>query len=99
MEKNKYPSYENKKPIENNKCRMPTYHNPFMNYILYTDDNLEACEYKKTKQQINEEYNKHVHKDANDIWGKNMSDLIFYTMPNTKSVNEQSKFANWLYGK
>ena len=35
--------------------------------------------------------------DDNDIYGINPLHLVFYTVPNSKSNNDQKLFAEWLY--
>jgi hypothetical protein len=84
--------------ILTSECRIPTYDNPFMNFILYNDDKLKACDSKKVKNNIKKEYRKHTYPDANDVWGKNLSERYFYTMPNTGMINDQTGFAKWCYG-
>ena len=85
----------------------PTYSNPFMNPTLldYTENpNLEAYSRKSfvnnndLNLDIEEKFSYNLYQDVNDIFGKKNSQRQFYTTPVTTIPNEQSNFANWLYG-
>jgi hypothetical protein len=85
----------------------PTYSNPFMNPSLldYTENpNREAYSKKSfisnndLKLDIEEKFSYNLYQDVNDIFGKTNSQRQFYTTPVTTIPNEQSNFANWLYG-
>jgi hypothetical protein len=82
-------------------CFHPKPNNPFMNFTLY--DNMtnpnrnEACNYDNVKKDIRKAYRSKLNADELDIWGHNISDRNFYTMPNTRIVNDQTKFAEWAY--
>jgi hypothetical protein len=84
-------------------CVKPTKKNPFMNFTL--DDFINnpnrqpACRYDKSKDKMRSEFRKDIVPDPADLWGKNISDRQFFTMPWTTIVNEQTPFASWLYGK
>ena len=90
-------------PIDNiDKCTKPTENNPFMNYTLgnLIDNNNKnkACNYDDVKDEIRSNFRKDIYTDSSDLWGKYISDRNFYTMPNTEIVNDQTGFAEWLYG-
>ncbi len=81
-----------------NKCRESTFNNPYMNYMLYyKDTDIKACNSKKNDIKIKENVNKHIHFDANNIWGKCLADRFFYTLPNTNKINDRSEFAKILF--
>lgn len=84
-------------------CTNPTKTNPFMNFTL--DDHLTnnvdkppACPLDKVKNKMREEFRKDIIPDPADLWGQNISDRQFFTMPWTTIVNNQTNFAKWLYG-
>jgi hypothetical protein len=62
----------------------------------------EACKYKNDPylhNKVKEKFIKgsSINTDYYDIWGKNISMRDFYTMPNTKIVNNQMEFARFLF--
>lgn len=85
------------------KCTKPTKENPFMNFTVGDHYNnpqrTAACQHTdKIKKDMRQKFLMHQVSDPNDIWGNNINDRPFLTMPNTKSVNDQKGFALWLYG-
>jgi len=88
--------------VSTNNCQKPTKNNPFMNYTLgdlyYNSNRLPACNYDNVKKEIRQAFRSHLYSDSSDIWGKNISDRNFYTMPNTDIVNDQTGFAIWCFG-
>jgi hypothetical protein len=100
-----------KSVINNNEpiCQKPTEDNPFMNYTLgdlITNPNRKnACNYVDVKDEVNTSFNNSIDKDipielidTAKIWGNITSNRNFYTMPNTKIVNDQTEFAKWCFG-
>jgi len=89
--------------INNELCNLPTNQNPFMNNNIYDintiKNNYNACSYnnKNIKDKINKITNNSISYDDNDIYGVNPLNLVFYTVPNSKSSNDQKLFAEWLY--
>lgn len=89
--------------INNELCNLPTNENPFMNNNMYDintiKNNYNACQYtnKNIKDKINKITNNTISYDDNDIYGINPLNLVFYTVPNSKSNNDQKIFAEWLY--
>jgi hypothetical protein len=86
----------------------PSYSNPFMNPSLldYTENPDREAFSKKSyinnnelDIDIEEKFSYNLYQDVNDIYGKTNSQRQFYTTPVTTIPNEQSNFANWLYGK
>ena len=83
--------------LSNQKCRLPTFDNPFMNVtmadLLNNTINLEACPINS------KEIDKHTYfpEDINDSWNQKYNQRQFYTMPVTTIPNDQSAFAHRLY--
>ena len=96
------PFVEIKKEEQVEMCQRPTKNNPFMNFtvgdLIDNPHRPKACSYEKSKEDIRREFKSNLHTDINDIWGKNISDRNFYTMPNTNLVNDQMEFARWKLG-
>ena len=96
--------YENFDTVinKNKFCTMPTKDNPFMNFtitdLMDNPDRLPACPYDDVKDDIKKEFSKGVILDPVDLWGRNISDRNFFTMPWTTVTNDQSGFAQWAYG-
>ena len=92
--------YENFEQINKlSTCVRPTKNNPFMNYTFGDDVNREkACKYDDVKDEMRNEFRKDIIPDPSDLWGINISDRNFFTMPWTQVINDQRSFANWLYG-
>jgi len=88
------------KPTQN--CTNPTKKNPFMNFTLadYMNniDRPASCPYDKVKNKMREEFRKDIVPDPADLWGQNISDRQFFTMPWTTVVNNQTGLGKWIYG-
>jgi hypothetical protein len=88
--------------VDGRKCTMPTKENPFMNYtvgdLITSPIRPPACRYDDVKTKMRRDFRSKLHSDANDMWGTNISDRNFYTMPNTAIVNDQMGFAKSLLG-
>jgi hypothetical protein len=84
----------------NKACHNPTIDNPYMNYtvgdLINNPDRLAGC--NNVKPLVRQAFSTRLFSDSSDIWGKFVSDRNFYTMPNTKIVNNQLELANWCYG-
>ena len=84
------------------KCYKPTDENPFMNFTLddyYKNvDRPANCPVPLVRDEMRKKFLKRIVPDPADLWGQNISDRNFYTMPNTKVVNDQTDFANYCYG-
>ena len=83
-------------------CVEPTPDNPFMNFNNITDDRKRgpACssfDNDVIKEKIEENFDNNLYKDVGDLYSKNNSQREFYTMPNTKVMNDQNSFAKWCY--
>tara|TARA_B100001248_G_C27363468_1_gene447717 strand:+ start:100 stop:663 length:564 start_codon:yes stop_codon:yes gene_type:complete len=80
----------------------PTEDNPFMNYNYITDPrekpkSVTSYNHPKIKDEINTFFNENLYRDVSDLYQKNNSQRQFYSMPCTDIVNDQTKFAKWLY--
>lgn len=84
-------------------CTEPTKDNPFMNFTLgdYSKDvnRASACDYQKVKDKVKKEFEKDIIPDPADLWGQNISQRQFFTMPWTRVINDQTVFAQWTFGK
>jgi hypothetical protein len=88
-------------------CRIPTKDNPFMNPPIheYSNDKFlkpKACpSYNNVgvQNRIEELFNDDLYRDVKDIFNKNNSQRQFYTVPGKQVPNDQSSFAEWLYGR
>jgi len=96
-----YETFEEIKRDED--CVGATKKNPFMNFTLddfiNNTDRKEACPYEKVKEKMRNEFRKDIVEDPADLWGQNISDRQFFTMPWTTIVNDQTGLGKWLYGK
>ena len=77
---------------------MPTRNNPFMNPEIYDNNtkNVEesACtsyNNKGVQSYADKLFSSSLIRDVNDLFGKNISQRQFYTMPSTTIPNEQNK--------
>ena len=87
---------------ESNTCYAPTIENPYMNFsfsdYVNNPDRPENCSLDCVRDDQIDKFRKRILPDQNDLWGQNISDRNFYTMPSTAIVNDQTGFANALYG-
>lgn len=90
---------ENTKKI----CTVPTKENPFMNVLMneYTQnpEKVEACDISRSdmKKKATKYFNNNLYRDVDDIFQKNASDRMFYTMPNTVIGGDMSAYLKFLY--
>jgi len=84
-------------------CVQPTEHNPYMNYMVgdKTDKKGACLTYKNTelKEKVTDIVNKDLYMSTDDVWQRKNSERQFYTMPNTRSMNDQKAFAEWCFGQ
>jgi hypothetical protein len=86
------------------KCTMPTKDNPFMNFTIgdyHVDPSrLPACDPfdKDVKRDIKNHFNHNLFRNSNDIFNRDIQNRQWLTQPVTEVVNDQKKFAEWLYG-
>jgi len=90
--------------VDNKVCSLSTVDNPFMNATMadygYNPSRPAACNVlnEDVKEQMDENFNERLFKDVGDLYGKMASQRQFYTMPVTTIPNDQTGFAEWLYG-
>jgi hypothetical protein len=97
---------ENGVKMEDDKlCAKPTIDNPFMN-VLITDiadhpERPRACDVslKKNQAAITSKFHDRMFRDVNDIYDNSSSQRQYYTAAVTTIPNDQTAFAEWLYGK
>ena len=86
-------------------CRVPTKDNPFMNTMVHElNDGPKkpncSIEDEDVKEDIEKHFNHNLYKDVSDIYEKNNSQRMHYTMPSTTeygNVGDSVSFAKWLY--
>jgi len=102
---NSIQTKEEKFSNEREDHHISTEENPFMNTLL-TDvgqykEKKEACLHEQSEKEIEDNFNKGLFKDVNDLYSKNNSQRQFYTVANTNEYGVKAgdtvKFANWLY--
>ncbi len=90
----------------NNKCTKPTKDNPYMNFTVGDHINNPnrpvACDINAVRDEQLKYFYKNLNGDIildrTDLYGKNINDREFYTMPSTTLVNNQNDFANFVFG-
>jgi hypothetical protein len=96
-------SYDKYNYYKENTCRKPTADNPFANIVFadYLDaGNIpEPCntDDKDIQTSMNQLYNSSIYRNIEDVFERENSQRIFYTVPITTVPNKQTEFANWLY--
>jgi len=100
--KNKLP-YTKNQIYKENTCRRPTAENPFMNVVFsdYLDlENIpQACNTgdENIKKEINNLYNSSIFRNTSDVFARNNSQNMFYTVPTNLGVQGQTDYRNWLF--
>lgn len=90
--------------VENSMCSVSTKSNPFANVLIsdYQEkpDRPMACtiENDAVQNRIKDNFDSWVFRDVNDIYDNNASQRQFYTTANTTIPNNQTGFAEWLFG-
>lgn len=85
-------------------CKLPTKDNPFMNVtmndLIDDKDRPKACSMndKNVVKKADEYFYNNLFIDSNDLFGRNTAQRQFYTTPSTTIPNDQTGFANFLYG-
>ena len=94
-------SYELNEEYKKNNCRKPTADNPFMNVVFsdYLDaSNIpEPCNSDEMQDEIKYLYNSTIYRNIEDVFERENSQRLFYTLPITTIPNKQKEFADWLY--
>lgn len=89
----------------NKLCVKPTKENPFMNILMsdYSENpqRKEACDITKgsVKHKVKKLFDNNLYRDVSDIYDKNASDRNYYTTPITTIPNQQTEYAQFLYGQ
>lgn len=86
----------------------PTSENPFTNILLnnydkpsqesiFNDNLLNENQKNKINKEIEDNFNKNLFRDIDDVFNRNNSQRQFYTTPITSIPNKQGEFGKWLY--
>jgi hypothetical protein len=84
-------------------CVKPTKGNPFMNITMadLMDNRQRSTACVSTdpviEDNINQNFNYNLFKNADDVFNRGYAQRQFYTMPSTTLPNDQTGFARWLY--
>ena len=102
-EKEKKVTWEKDQIYRKSNCRKPTVDNPFSNIVFsdYLDaQNIaEPCNIDDSdvQNQMQNLYNSSIYRNLEDVWERENSQRMFYTVPIQTVPNSQTDFANWLY--
>jgi len=99
--KNKKVSWEQDQ-LNKKEGRKPSLDNPYNNILFsdYTDaSNLaEPCNIDdKDVKEMQNLYNSSIYRNIDDVYERENSQRLFYTVPIQTVPNDQTNFANWLY--
>jgi Family of unknown function (DUF5762) len=85
-------------------CDKPSRDNPFMN-VLVTDyserpERPPACDLtlRAVKREAESNFEANLYRDVDDVFQRRSSSRQFYATANTTIPNDQTAFAQWLYG-
>lgn len=101
--KEKKVTWEKNQIYRKETCRKPTVDNPFSNIVFsdYLDaQNIaEPCNIDDSdvQNQMQNLYNSSIYRNLEDVWERENSQRMFYTVPIQTVPNSQTDFANWLY--
>lgn len=91
------------KTNDDEKCRTPTVENPFMN-IVFSDymnmDNLpRPCNVSDDKldKEVNMYYDSSLFRTVQDVYNRNNSQRLMYSVPVNTDVESVQMFREWLY--
>jgi hypothetical protein len=96
-------SWEKNEIFKENNCRKPTADNPFANIVFsdYLDASniAEPCnsDDSNVQKDMQNLYNSTIYRNFEDVFERENSQRMFYTMPIRTVPNDQTDFANWLY--
>ena len=102
-DKGKKVSWEKNELYVKDTCRKPTVDNPFTNIVFsdYLDSenlavpcNVDNIDIQNQMQNL---YNSSIYRNLEDVWERENSQRMFYTVPIQTVPNSQTDFANWLY--
>lgn len=89
--------------LVNSTCRKPTADNPYANIVFsdYLDAgnvaspcNVDDDELPKKSLEL---YNSTIFRNVDDVFERENSQRLFYTLPVNTIPNKQTEFARWLY--
>lgn len=101
--KEKKVTWEKDQLYKKTTCRKPTVDNPFSNIVFsdYLDaQNIaEPCNVDDVdiQNQMQNLYNSSIYRNLEDVWERENSQRMFYSVPIQTVPNSQTDFANWLY--
>lgn len=79
-------------------CEVPTKENPFMNYLLFeNEDRSPACRGPGVDKVALNLFNDTIFRDVDDLYGRNQNWRDFYTQPNTTNPNDRESYLRWLF--
>ncbi len=96
-------SYEKNQAYIKDTCKKPTAENPFTNIVFsdYLDASniAEPCNIddKDIQKDMQNLYNSTIYRNFDDVFERQNSQRMFYTVPIRTVPNDQTEFANWLY--
>lgn len=96
-------SWEKSNLYRKDNYRKPTVDNPFANVVfsdyLNAENLAEPCNIDDEDVQNNMQnlYNSSIYRNLEDVWERENSQRMFYTVPIQTVPNSQTDFANWLY--
>jgi hypothetical protein len=98
-----FAKIKNKEGFDNSifsNCKNPTVNNPYMNKLPYDKSKRNACDSTNelVRNKMLDNFDPEKYNPYSNIWKKSISDRQFYTLPSTGIINNQTKFAKWLYG-
>ena len=96
-------TYKMNNDYVNSTCRKPTVDNPYANIVFsdYLDAgnvaspcNVDDDELPKRSLEL---YNSTIFRNVDDVFERENSQRLFYTLPVNTIPNKQTEFAHWLY--
>jgi hypothetical protein len=102
-QKERKVSWEKEQIYRKENCRKPTVDNPYANIVFsdYLDaENIaQPCNIDDVdvQSQMQNLYNSSIYRNLSDVWERENSQRMFYTVPIQTTPNDQTNFANWLY--
>jgi hypothetical protein len=96
-------TYKMNDELVNSTCRKPTADNPYANIVFsdYLDAgnvaspcNVDDDELPKKSLEL---YNSTIFRNVDDVFERENSQRLFYTLPINTVPNKQTEFARWLY--
>ena len=106
-EKSRYSkiNYELNENLKKNKAREPTADNPYMNIVFsdYLDGGNVPEPLNSSDENVDTQdkslnlYNSTIYRNIEDVFERQNSQRLFYTLPVVTIPNNQTEFARWLY--